>query len=175
MNHFIIADSSQCIGCRTCEIACAAAHSGPSGLNPQNFAPRLKVVKTERITTPVLCRQCENAPCANACPTGAIHYLDNCVQVRQSLCIGCKTCALACPYGMITVGAVPVAATATRPVARRASALKCDLCGERDRGPACVEACPTGALKVVRMNQLELGQSLKQRRAANGALPGLGG
>lgn len=174
MNQFIIADGSQCIGCRTCEIACATAHSGGAAVTTQNFAPRLKVVKTSSVTTPVLCRQCENAPCANACPTGAIRYLDNSVQVLQSLCVGCKSCVLACPYGMISVSAAPMAATATRPAAYRATALKCDICSGRDQGPACVEACPTGALKLMRADELERRLKQLQRHAANGALPGRG-
>lgn len=166
MNQFIIADSSQCIGCRTCEVACASAHSVASRLDPHNFMPRLKVVKTANITTPVLCHQCENAPCANACPTGAIRYGNNSVLVLQSLCIGCKSCTLACPFGMISVSIDTRAANAAQPASSLSTAHKCDICRGRERGPACVEACPTGALKLMRPEALSRDQAQKQRNAA---------
>ncbi len=168
MNQFIVADSTRCIGCRTCEIACSTAHSPAGAITPATFSPRLKVVKTAMITMPVLCRQCENAPCANACPAGAIVYQQNSVQVRQSLCIGCKACSLACPFGMISV--VGTATNDARPPAYHATALKCDICSGRDQGPACVEMCPTGALKLMRPEELERNQRQKQQAVANGLI-----
>ncbi|MEA9389871.1 4Fe-4S dicluster domain-containing protein [Acerihabitans sp. TG2] len=173
MNQFIVVDSTQCIGCRTCEIACATAHSPERTVSPATFSPRLKVVKTAMITMPVLCRQCENAPCANACPAGAIVYQQNSVQVRQSLCIGCKACTLACPFGMISVSIIGTAVADTRPAAHYATALKCDMCSGRSQGPACVEMCPTGALNVMRPEMLEHNQQQKQRRVASGIISGL--
>lgn len=173
MNQFIVADSTQCIGCRTCEVACATAHSATGILSPEAFAPRLKVMKTARITTPVLCRQCENAPCANACPAGAIRYRQNSVQVLQSLCIGCKACALACPFGMISVSVSTTPAAGSQPAVYQATALKCDMCGGRSQGPACVEMCPTGALKLMRPEALDHDQRQKQRYAASAVLPGV--
>ncbi len=51
----------------------------------------------------VFCHHCEDAPCASTCPNGAIVELNNRVQVIQEKCIGCKTCMIACPFGMMTV------------------------------------------------------------------------
>ena len=70
MNRFIVADSTRCIGCRTCEVACAVAHQGSVSANA--FTPRIRVVKGGSYTTAVGCHQCEDAPCANVCPTQAI-------------------------------------------------------------------------------------------------------
>lgn len=103
MNRFVIAEPNKCIGCRTCEVACALAHPLGDGtaqaLSPANFKPRLRLVKNLKTTAPVQCRQCENAPCVNACPTKALTYRSGTVQLIESRCIGCQTCVLACPFG----------------------------------------------------------------------------
>ena len=100
---FVLADPTKCIGCQSCEIACAVAHLGTSvttaGEMKIPFQPRLRVVRTSRVTMPIQCRHCEDAPCANACPVGAIVRQDGVVLVKQERCIGCKTCVLACPFG----------------------------------------------------------------------------
>ncbi|WP_114191716.1 electron transport protein HydN [Edaphovirga cremea] len=172
MNRFIIADPNKCIGCRTCEIACVMAHSSDqdiSALTSANFAPRLHVIKGVNVSTAVLCRQCEDAPCANVCPNGAISRQDDMVLVMQERCIGCKTCVVACPYGAMEV--------VTRPVIRqngavmtstteKAEAHKCDLCSGRENGPACMETCPTNALHCVDRNLLQEMNAEKRRRAA---------
>ena len=114
MNRFIVAEPQSCIGCRTCEVACAMAHpldQGAEALTAQNFRPRLTVMKSAKVSTPVLCRQCDDAPCLNACPNGAIVYSQDSVQVLQDRCVGCKTCMLACPFGVMQVVSVPLAKT----------------------------------------------------------------
>ncbi len=71
MNRFIIADAQKCIGCRTCEVACVVSHQRDqdcSGVSAMRFAPRIRVVKNDELSTATLCRQCEDAPCANVCP-----------------------------------------------------------------------------------------------------------
>ena len=101
--------------------------------------PRLKVMLNEKESAPQLCHQCEDAPCANVCPTGAIHRAAGAWLVEQARCIGCKSCMVACPFGAMQV----------RVVEDRVQALKCDLCAHREGGPACVEACPTHALRCI--------------------------
>ncbi|STT82489.1 electron transport protein HydN [Klebsiella pneumoniae] len=75
MNQFLIANAQRCIGCRTCEVACAVAHQQAqdvAALSTNHFAPRIRVVKSGDISTAMACRQCEDAPCASVCPQGAI-------------------------------------------------------------------------------------------------------
>ncbi|WP_431222091.1 4Fe-4S dicluster domain-containing protein [Serratia sp. L9] len=172
MNQFVIADMKLCIGCRTCEIACVMAHSDEASpsISAENFSPRLKVMKTFNVSAPMLCRQCENAPCLNACPNDAIHNRDGSVQVVQSRCIGCKSCMVACPYGAMEV-VVSFASDGTRQ--QRAQASKCDLCHGRSAGPACVEVCPTAALTLIRPADLQAMQREKQQRTACGTTPNL--
>ena len=103
MNRFIIADATKCIGCRTCEVACAVSHQENqdcAALSPDEFISRIRVIKDHCWTTAVACHQCEDAPCANVCPNGAISRDKGFVHVMQERCIGCKTCVVACPYGL---------------------------------------------------------------------------
>ena len=137
MNRFIMADPEKCIGCRTCEVACMMSHQ--SSAAPDAFTSRIRVVKGNAFTTAVGCHQCEDAPCANVCPTQAIRRAAGAWLVEQSRCIGCKSCMVACPFGAMQV----------RVVEDRVQALKCDLCAHREGGPACVEACPTHALRCI--------------------------
>ncbi|SKA17281.1 4Fe-4S dicluster domain-containing protein [Consotaella salsifontis] len=168
MNRFVAADPGKCIGCRTCEIACAMAHR-PDGsteaLAPTNFEPRIRVIKTATVSTAVMCHHCEDAPCLNACPEGAIVYRADSVQVDQSRCVGCKNCVMACPFGVmevITVPAVKSIAGIQVSAGVKARAHKCDLCIDRAAGQACVGACPTNALRLV--DEASLQQSLAELR-----------
>lgn len=86
MNRFIIADASKCIGCRTCEVACVVSHQENqdcASLTPETFLPRIHVIKGVNISTATVCRQCEDAPCANVCPNGAISRDKGFVHVMQ--------------------------------------------------------------------------------------------
>ena len=69
-NKRVVADSSRCIGCQTCMAACIEAHDIPGNI----AAPRLRVTRTYEISAPVACHHCEDAPCAKACPTGAVSF-----------------------------------------------------------------------------------------------------
>ncbi len=179
MNRFIDVKPSKCIGCRTCEIVCALSHVQPgarlaiapdSGEAADMLArlgchPRLKVIKAENVCMPVTCHHCDDAPCAAACPTAAIAHAQDTIQVDPKRCIGCKSCVIACPYGMIEVVATP----ATRAFAgvrlaagTTARAQKCDLCVDRNEGPACVENCPTEALWIA--NTDDIRDLMRQRQ-----------
>ena len=98
MNRFIIADATKCIGCRTCEVACAVSHhenQDCAALSPDEFISRIRVIKDHSWTTAVACHQCEDAPCANVCPVDAISREHGHIFVEQTRCIGCKSCMLA--------------------------------------------------------------------------------
>lgn len=121
------------------------------------------------MSTATMCRQCEDAPCANVCPNGAISRSQDFVYVEQERCIGCKTCVVACPYGAMEVVVRPVirnSGAGLNMIAEKAEANKCDLCYHREAGPACMDVCPTNALLCVDRNRLEQMSADKRRRAA---------
>lgn len=178
MNVFLVADPAKCIGCRTCEVACAVAHSAAdaiaSGKLERSFFPRLKVIKTTRVSAPVQCRHCEDAPCANVCPNHAIVSCNDTIQIDRSLCVGCKNCLLACPFGVMelvprVLNGEPVLQTGLRVIEggevrkkEYLEASKCDLCVDRPAGPACAEVCLNKAFVLVRMT--DMAQRTKEKR-----------
>jgi len=145
MKGMIVVKAAQCLGCKTCEIACAVEHSASRELFDairEDPAPasRVDVQQGEGFVVPLQCRQCENAPCVAICPTHALHREDpdSPVLLEHDRCIGCKWCVLACPFGVIRLDS------------RQRAIIKCDQCIERLRRgelPACVSSCPTGALE----------------------------
>ncbi|MFT4271978.1 MAG: formate-dependent uric acid utilization protein AegA [Pantoea sp.] len=166
MNRFMMANSQQCIGCRACEVACVMAHNDEQHvLTPEQFTPRITVIKHQQQRNAVTCHHCEDAPCARSCPNGAISRVNDSVQVNQQLCIGCKSCVIACPFGTLQVLITPTG---------KATAHKCDLCLERRDGPACAQNCPTHALQQVNNVTLtKLMQSRRLRAASQEAQPWL--
>ena len=165
MSSFVIANPDMCIGCRTCEIACVVAHSEKNIFSSQGeieFTPRLKVIRTNKVTAPVQCRHCKGAPCAKACPNNCIsHNEDGVVCIDRTTCVGCKNCMIACPFGAIDM--VPVYEEDKKVLQQKLKvqtksdlvlkeklvASKCDLCIGREGEPACVEKCLTKALKLI--------------------------
>lgn len=121
-----------CQGCRACEALCSTFHFGFN--NP--LATGIRIYEQEKLGhfKQVACVQCLDAPCAAACPTGAIVHnsYSGAVEVTDA-CNRCGECVEACPIDAIWV--VPVAAIQ--------KAIKCDLCGGL---PQCVAACPRQAL-----------------------------
>ncbi len=177
MNKLVIADPGKCIGCRTCEIACVLAHSASDAMvrmSPASFNPRLTVVKTATVSTPVQCRQCEDAPCVVVCPTGTLVLRDNSVHVNPSRCIGCKSCMIACRFGVIEV--LPCdALLSDRSIisGTHVEAVKCDLCENRAGGPACVGVCPTKAISVIDAGVLA--EASRKRREHTAIVQAAGG
>jgi carbon-monoxide dehydrogenase iron sulfur subunit len=130
----------RCQGCLTCELACAVEHSQSKNLfaalaerpRPRNRLWIEKVEPTHKV--PVLCRHCEDAPGMHACIAGAIRRNDDGVVLTDAdKCIGCWTCVMVCPFGVIG-----------RHLETHKS-YRCDRCPDRE-APACVTSCPTGAL-----------------------------
>ncbi|MDR2602335.1 MAG: 4Fe-4S binding protein [Spirochaetaceae bacterium] len=107
---------------------------------------------------PVQCHHCEDAPCLKACLPGAIRRVNNVVCVDARRCIGCRNCALACPFGAIEVISASLVETITAEFGKETLQTsdgavkfvhKCDLCLESSSGPACVNVCPNKALRIV--------------------------
>lgn len=136
----IFVKASRCTGCKSCEIACKVEHSESKNLYSaisEKPAPKSRVY-VEWVApegkVPVVCRHCEDAPCMHACISGAISRNDEGVVMTDSdKCIGCWTCVMVCPYGVIG-----------RHLEKR-KAYRCDRCPDREI-PACVSSCPTQAL-----------------------------
>lgn len=166
-NKFIIADPDRCIACGTCMAACIMKHDTDADV----AEPRLNVVVASATTAPVACHHCVDAPCAAACPTGALFQdKDNQrVAIDESKCIGCRSCVMACPFGAVSVTTkeVPVKMGDLLIGERqKAMVVKCDLCVDRPGGPACVEACPTAGLRVVEQDTLTESVRARQVKAA---------
>ncbi|WP_247872074.1 4Fe-4S dicluster domain-containing protein [Azospirillum sp. TSO35-2] len=162
--------------------ACTEIHK-KAGLQAH---PRLTVMRIADDTAPVLCHQCEDAPCARVCPVNAITHAADAIVLDEKICIGCKMCALACPFGAITPSGTSVAgvagirtATPTQPAALdpllaweigvKSVAVKCDLCAFASDGPACVRVCPTAALYTV--DAATAGQAAAVKRTLAAAAP----
>lgn len=150
-NKTIMIDTEKCLACKSCEIACALVHSKSKVLEEAIAeSPRpQRMVTVEAVAefgVPIQCRHCETPLCIEICPTGAIQRRSEQepVVVVQELCIGCKLCMLICPFGMLQIDS------------EGRAIIKCDMCLERmEKGqePACVEACPTQALKLVSLEE----------------------
>ena len=96
----LVVDQEKCTGCRQCELVCSVYHTGAS--NPSRS--RVRVVKWEHVGLylPMTCNHCEKAFCVEVCPTKACHRepeKENRVVIDRNLCIGCRTCIIACPFG----------------------------------------------------------------------------
>lgn len=144
-----------CIGCRACEIAC----KDKNGLAP---GPRFRRVQyIEGGTYPdvyaykvnMSCNHCAEPACLPTCPTGAIfkHKLDGIVDIDSTLCIGCRRCEAACPYG------------APQYDPEDNLVKKCNMCVdelEAGRKPYCVMACMMRVLDIGPIDQLREGQWL---------------
>lgn len=176
----MLVDLTRCIGCRACENACLTRR-GFSGLPIQNtgsgygkgegrltyktwtFIDHPEHSGGSGATKPVpvkrQCMHCLEPACASACPVAALVKTPNGpVIYRESRCIGCRYCMMACPFNIPryewSSGLTPKVG-------------KCDFCSDRVTSglePACVQACPTGALKFGTRSAI-LGEARGRRSA----------
>ena len=139
-------DHDRCIGCHACTTACKSENEVPLSVTRTyvKYVEMGAFPQARRAFQVTRCNQCEHAPCATACPTGAMfRRADGIVDFDKSICIGCKACIAACPYDAIFINPDDH------------SAEKCNFCAHRlDVGlePACVVVCPTEAILVGDLN-----------------------
>ena len=175
-------DSTLCIGCKACEVACKEWNEVPadtfvfSGLSYDNTLGlghstwrHVKFVefetaigaggnashhKTWQFSSDV-CKHCEHAGCLEACPTGSIVRTEfGSVYIQPDICNGCGYCVVTCPFGVVD----------RRPDDGRA--FKCTFCYDRQiagEQPACAKACPTTSILFGDLEEL---QKVADRRIA---------
>ena len=142
-------DQEACVGCRGCQIVCkdkmegAELQQGVFYRTVTNYESG-SFPKVGRFSVSMTCNHCENPACVAACPQKAIYKAeDGTVLQDASLCIGCGTCAAACPYGV--------------PQIVNNKMAKCDGCAARvakGEKPLCVDACTMRALDFGEYDEL---------------------
>jgi formate dehydrogenase iron-sulfur subunit len=175
-------DTTVCIGCKACEVACKEWNALPadnlalSGMSYDNtcelsantwrhvkFIEKLGAdggrptemppFQSNWLMMSDVCKHCANAPCLEACPTGALFKTEfDTVVVQQDICNGCGYCVPSCPFGVVDLNMLD------------GKAHKCTLCYDRLKGgfePACAKACPTDS---IRFGELEDLHSLARAR-----------
>jgi Fe-S-cluster-containing dehydrogenase component len=159
----VLVDTTQCLGCRSCEAACAEANGLPE---PERMGDEA-VFTTHRETgerqftvvnkakgegeaayAKSQCMHCIVPACASACPVKALDKTDaGPVVYHEDRCIGCRYCMISCPFGVPKYEydkAIPYV-------------RKCSMCAGRlaeGKSPACVENCPGGALQFGKRTEL---------------------
>src|SRR5437763_14017910 len=168
-------DTTVCIGCKACEVACHEWNELQSWNGGQNTLSGNSYDNTRRLDgshwrhvkfveqfdtkTPDragggrwllmsdVCKHCVQAACLDVCPTGAIIRTEfDTVVIQQDVCNGCRDCIAACPFGVIDINE------------DTNTAMKCTLCYDRMSNgltPACAQACPTASIQFGPIDQLK--------------------
>jgi formate dehydrogenase iron-sulfur subunit len=168
-----LTDSTLCIGCKACEVACKEWNDlEADGLNWTGFSydntgavghstwRHVKFVEhppevgrggnspdvASWTFSSDVCKHCENAGCLEACPTGSIVRTEfGGVYVQPDICNGCSYCVVACPFGVVQRNK------------EDGRAFKCTFCYDRQKAgltPACAHACPTESIKFGELDDL---------------------
>jgi formate dehydrogenase iron-sulfur subunit len=163
-------DTSVCIGCKACEVACKEwnqlegheplfgdGFDNTGNLDQQNWRHVQFVDRVpDQTATPGqgkawlmmsdVCKHCQQASCMEVCPTGSIIRTEfDTVFIQPDVCNGCRNCIAACPYSVIGIDE------------HSNVAQKCTLCYDRLQGgmePACAKACPTQSIQFGPLDEL---------------------
>ncbi len=167
-------DSTICIGCKACEVACKEWNNlEADGYNLSGFSydntlalghstwrhvkfveqtpePGVGGNSSDRMTwefSSDVCKHCEVAGCLEACPTGSLIRTEfGGVYLQPDICNGCAYCIVSCPFGVVQKNE------------EDGRAFKCTFCTDRQKAglePACAKACPTESIKFGRLADLE--------------------
>lgn len=161
-------DTTLCIGCKACEVACKEWNNLPAenlGLTGHSYdntghlgahtwrhvtfkeriapqgerATSMPPYQSNWLMMSDVCKHCDPAPCLESCPTGALFRTEfDTVVVQQDICNGCGYCVPACPFGVVELSV------------EDGKAHKCTLCYDRLKGglePACAKSCPTDSIQ----------------------------
>ena len=147
---FLSTDSTYCLGCKSCELACATRNATKHSLDQdlmvhRTVVPNIIVTQSQDKKIPAHCRHCKDAICLQLCPAKAITKEKEVVIINHDTCTGCGICEQGCPYGVITM------TTYTKDQKAKKIANKCDMCMDRqlkDKEPLCYTACPTKAISL---------------------------
>lgn len=141
--HF---DAVKCIGCRCCEVACNEQNNNPYQIKWRRVGEMEggSFPDTLMLFNSMSCNHCIEPACLIGCPTNSYIKLENGIVIHDDpSCIGCQYCTWNCPYGVPTFHE------------ERHIVTKCHMCHERldiGQSPACVQACPSGAIEIETVN-----------------------
>lgn len=160
MKRYLFFDSQKCSACGACALACMDQNDIdiPKGEQPFRHTFALEHAEQPIGYYSVSCMHCVDAPCVMGCPSGCLTKdADTGFTLYDTtFCIGCHSCAMACPFGVPAFGT-------------DGKMRKCDACIERQHAglaPACVKVCPTDALVLLDEAEFIARQRAEQRRKA---------
>jgi anaerobic dimethyl sulfoxide reductase subunit B (iron-sulfur subunit) len=151
-------DINNCIGCKTCQVACKDKNNLPNGVSWRRVfqyeggewidqGGQMAPSNVYAYSVSAACMHCQDTICTQVCPTTAItKNADGIVTIDPDHCIGCRYCSWACPYG------------APQFDVSRGVMTKCDMCADlvaKGERPVCVEACPQRAIDFGPLDELQ--------------------
>jgi Fe-S-cluster-containing dehydrogenase component len=143
-----VVDLRKCVACKACVAVCKIRYDLPEDVNRRRVF--IKDTADSKVFISMACNHCEDPACVKACPKGAIAKdAQGRVIHNKDLCVGCRRCEWACPYGAIVFNP------------RTKKVDKCDACATKADGPRCVEACHAKALQWVDVDETFTSEAAK--------------